>query len=60
MVKRGLYFELVRQQERRDILEKVEAVEEAVAAKEQQQSATADAPTTVDSSSSSRTSTAQG
>ncbi|KAH8420469.1 hypothetical protein KR009_010681, partial [Drosophila setifemur] len=34
MGKRGLYFELVRQQERRDIQEQVQAVEEEIAAKE--------------------------
>ncbi|XP_017024317.1 mitochondrial potassium channel ATP-binding subunit [Drosophila kikkawai] len=62
MVKRGLYFELVRQQERREILEQVDAVEEAVAVKEQQQSAPGEAPATVggSSSSSGRTNTAQG
>lgn len=32
MAKRGLYYELVRQQERREIQEQVQAVEEAEAA----------------------------
>lgn len=40
MGKRGLYFELVRQQERRDIQEQVQAVEDVVAVKEQQATAT--------------------
>jgi len=56
MAKRGLYFELVRQQERRDIQEQVQAVEGVVAAKEQQSIATA----TVSSGSGSRMNTAQG
>nr|XP_016923824.1 mitochondrial potassium channel ATP-binding subunit [Drosophila suzukii] len=56
MAKRGLYFELVRQQERRDIQEQVQAVEGVVAAKEQQSIAAA----TVSSGSGSRMNTAQG
>ncbi|XP_017065191.1 mitochondrial potassium channel ATP-binding subunit [Drosophila eugracilis] len=62
MAKRGLYFDLVRQQERRDIQEQVQAVEEVVAAKVQQATVTAPAAaaTGVSSNSSGRTNTAQG